>query len=292
MRISRPSARSAALAAILSVASAGLAQGAASAPPPGARRSIQGQGQDAMDRLEGAVTSARDDAARAPDPRPPRMDNPADRRRAFEGLRKRLPAPEMEARARAAQLRGEAGLAQQRERQAAALRQALGLVPSEKQAIAKTAAPTQAKSWVPVLFVSSSMPLATLRSYAIQLEKARGVMAFRGMPGGLRKVAPMARLTAQILRLDPGCEGPACAMRNVQLIVDPIVFRQHGIARVPALAMIPGDPAQAYCERDDDSLRAAHVVYGDSALPGLLDEYARLGGKEEVRHVQALLAPR
>src|SRR3546814_3379007 len=96
------------------------------------------------------------------------------------------------------------------------------------------------------------MPTSTLRTYAAQLEKARGVLAFRGMPGGMAKVAPMAKLTAEILRLDPGCEGPACVMRDVQVIVDPLVFRQHGVTRVPALAMIPGDPVLPYCEREED----------------------------------------
>lgn len=284
MRISRSLVRSAALAATLGVSMATLAQDSP-------RQAIGNQGQDAMDRLEGAVAKAKSTGARIPDPRLPERDRAANRQ-AFEGLRKRLPAPDMEARARAAKIRGDASLAAERERQATALRKAFGLEPSEEQALAKATVPSQAKGWVPVLFVSSSMPLATLRAYAVQLEQAHGVMAFRGMPGGLKKVGPIARLTAQILRLDPGCEGPSCAMRNAQLIVDPIIFRQHGIARVPALAMIPGDPTQAYCERDDDSVAAAHIVYGDSALPGLLDEYARLGGKEEVRHVQALLAPR
>ncbi|MGK4422497.1 TrbC family F-type conjugative pilus assembly protein, partial [Klebsiella pneumoniae] len=79
-------------------------------------------------------------------------------------------------------------------------------------------------------------------------------------------------------------EGPACAMRGVQLIVDPIVFRQHGIAQVPALAMIPGDPTQPYCERGEDASDpatlpklAGAIVYGDAALSGMLEEYARLG---------------
>jgi len=102
----------------------------------------------------------------------------------------------------------------------------------------------------------------------------------------------MAKLSAEILRIDPGCTGPACAMRDVQLIVDPLVFRQHGVGRVPALAMMPGDPTQPYCERDDDSPRAAHLIYGDAALSGLLEEYARLGGKEEVRDAQARLERR
>ncbi|WP_232333031.1 type-F conjugative transfer system pilin assembly protein TrbC [Novosphingobium aquimarinum] len=277
----------------MSAATAALAQDSASDAPSGAgRQSVADQGQASMDRLESAVTHGKEAAGRAPDPRLPRTDDPADRRRAFEGLRSRILAPDMEARARAAQARGQASLAAERERQARALRQALGLEPAEEQALAKAAPAVTAKGWVPVLFVSSSMPISTLRNYAAQLERVHGVMAFRGVPGGLRKMGPMAKLTAQILRLDPGCEGPNCVMRNVQLIIDPVVFRQHGIAQVPALAMIPGDPTQAYCERDDDSPRATHVVFGDSALSGMLDEYARLGGKEEVSHAQALLADR
>lgn len=285
MRISKPSIHSACVALMMGAATAALAQDSG-------RQSAVDQGQASMDRLESAVARSKDAARRVPDPALPRTDDPANRRRAFEGLRNRTPAPDIEARARAAQARGQASLAAERERQAEALRQALGLEPAEEQALAKAAPAVTAKGWVPVLFVSSSMPISTLRNYAVQLERVHGVMAFRGVPGGLRKMGPMAKLTAQILRLDPGCEGPNCVMRNVQLIVDPIVFRQHGIAQVPALAMIPGDPTQAYCERDDDSPRASHVVFGDSALSGMFEAYARLGGKEEVSHAQALLADR
>jgi hypothetical protein len=56
--------------------------------------------------------------------------------------------------------------------------------------------------------------------------------------------------------------------------------------------MIPGDPTQPYCERDDESPRAGHIVYGDAALSGLLDEYARLGGNREVADAQARLGNR
>src|SRR3546814_16183777 len=123
------------------------------------------------------------------------------------------------------------------------------------------------------------MPSSTLRTYAAQLEKARGVLAFRGMPGGMAKVAPMAKLTAEILRLDPGCEGPACVMRDVQVIVDPLVFRQHGVTRVPALAMIPGAPVLPSCEREAETPRAAHAAHGDAALSGCPEELATPGGQ-------------
>jgi hypothetical protein len=81
-------------------------------------------------------------------------------------------------------------------------------------------------------------------------------------------------------------------MRRVQVIVDPLVFRQHSVTRVPALTMIPGDPTQPYCEREDDSPHGSQLVYGDAALSGLLEEYARLGGKKEVADVQARMARR
>lgn len=285
MRISRPSAHSAVALAALTLATAALAQDSS-------RQSIQDEGKGAMERLDSSVSRAKEPNPGAAVPNMPGDTYPAERRRAFEALRRRAPMPDIDARARAALDAGEAKMAAERETQAKRLRQALGLEPSEMEAIAKVGAKPAARSWVPVLFVSSSMPVTVLRTYAAQLERVHGVLAFRGMPGGLKKVGPMAKLSAEILRLDPGCEGPNCAMRSVQLIVDPIVFRQHGIARVPALAMIPGDPTEAYCERDDESPRASHIVYGDSALSGLFEEYARLGGKEEVRDAQALLGTR
>ena len=198
----------------------------------------------------------------------------------------------MDARARTAMDKAKEAMAAEREAMALRLGQALGLEAPDMEAVVGITAPPSAKGWVPVLFVSSSMPVTTLRTYAGQLERVGGVLAFRGMPGGLTKVAPMAKLSAEILRHDPGCEGPACAMRDVQLIVDPLIFRQHSVTRVPALAMVPGDPALPYCEREDDSPRAAHVVYGDAALSGLLEEYARLGGKKEVSDAQARLQGR
>lgn len=257
-------------------------------PSPGAAA----QGKAAMDRLQRAITqqSVGTPVPGAPMALPSLPD--AMRRRAFEGLRKRPSSPAMEERARRAAAKGAADLASERDAMARKLAQALGLEAPDVMAMAKATAPSTGQ-WVPVLFASSSMPVSTLRTYAAQLERVGGVMAFRGMPGGLTRVAPMAKLSAQILRLDPGCDGPGCAMRNLQLIVDPILFRVHGVTAVPGLAMVPGDPAQPYCEREDEATpRASHIIYGDAALAGLLAEYARLGGREEVRDARARLDAR
>lgn len=285
-----PLTRALALILVLGCPMPAFAQENPTAPPTSARARVQQQGDVAMERLKGAVARQQAGPQSGPTALPEFPET--ERRRAFEGLRRHEPSSAMEARARSALEAGKDAFTAQREAMAKRLRQALGLDAPELAAVSRAAAPGALKAWVPVLFVSSSMPIAILRSYAGQLEKAGGVMAFRGMPGGLTRVAPMAKLSAEILRIDPGCEGPACAMRNVQLIVDPLVFRQHGVAQVPALALIPGDPVQPYCERDEASLRAVHLVYGDAALSGLLEEYARLGGKEEVQGAQARLENR
>lgn len=239
--------------------------------------------------------------------RPPASDQPAlsgpagipepsqaMRRRAFEAMRQKGRFPDIEARARKDREDAAQHMAAEHDAVQKRLYEALGLaapIDAAKPKDAREAA--SAKSWVPMLFASSSMPLQTLRNYAAQLATVGGVIAFRGVPGGMSKIGPMAKLTAQILRVDPGCEGPACTMRNVQLIVDPILFRQHGVAQVPAFAMVPGDPTLPYCERDDEvAPRASPIVYGDAALSGFLEEYARLGGQQEVSDAASRLSRR
>ncbi len=255
-----------------------------------ARARIQDEGAAALERMKRAAGKVK--ATSVPSPVLPARPDAAAKRRAFEGLKARRNDPDMAKRAQADIADARERLVAERDAASRRIAQALGLEQPEQAALAGVVSPGMSKHWVPVLFVSSSMPIETLRTYAGQLERAGGVMAFRGMPGGMRQVAPMAKLSATILRRDPGCEGPACAMRDVQLIVDPLVFRQHGVARVPALAMIPGDPTLPYCERDEASPRGAHLVQGDAALSGLLEEYGRLGGREEVRDALAHLARR
>nr|WP_255352262.1 type-F conjugative transfer system pilin assembly protein TrbC [Novosphingobium sp. KN65.2] len=274
----------------LSLASPVSAQETSDKSSAGTKNPVAQQGDAAMDRLKEAVSRQKTDTVSGPTALPDLPDE--QRRRAFDGLRARTPAPELAARARRGLEAAREGVATERETMARRMAQALGLDAPDAVAVADAVQTPAANSWVPVLFVSSSMPVAVLRTYAGQLEKAGGLMAFRGMPGGLTRVGPMAKLSAKILRLDPGCEGPACAMRGVQIIVDPLVFRQHGVTRVPALAMIPGDPAQPYCERDDGAPVSPHLVYGDAALSGLLGEYARLGGRQEVRDAEARLENR
>jgi type-F conjugative transfer system pilin assembly protein TrbC len=274
---------------------AATAQGAPDKPKAGGgTRTAErvSNGDVSLDRLR--ASTAKRSGVEAAGPAAIPTPSPMMKKRAFDAIKRKVHAPAMEERAKAAQATSARRLAAEEEAMIARIHKALGLAPPLTEHGEPPVRPAvAANTFVPLLFASSSMPVETLRTYALQLEKVGGVIAFRGMPGGLTKVGPMAELTARMLRLDPGCEGPACAMRSVQVVVDPILFRQHGITHVPAFAMVPGDPTQPYCEREEETgPRATHIIYGDAALSGLIEEYARLGGKEEVRDAAARLSRR
>lgn len=257
----------------------------AAAPPPAGDPAT-----DARDRLGRALAHIQDKTPALP-PLPVLKSVPADRRVIQHAAEQAAADDEARARVSADLAAARTSAATQTAAMAERLHQALGISAPSIESVARVAAPG-ALHHVPLIFVSSSMPLDELRTYAAEVERTGGALAFRGMPGGLHRVAPMARLSAEILRRDPGCSGPACGMRNVPIVVDPIAFRAHGVTAVPALAMVPGDPTTPYCERDDVAREPDILVTGDSALTGLFDEYARLGGAKEVADAQARLAHR
>jgi len=263
----------------------------ADAGPPATSPAAAAESQAAMEALRHALSEPTTPAMTLPAFDTPKAEATI-QRHAWDAMRRQAGNPAMARSADAAVKLGKAGLAAEQEAMSARVGTALGLSQPDIVSLANVAAPDAHVRWVPLLFVSASMPIDELRTYAAGLEKTGGALAFRGMPGGLHRVAPMAKLSAEILRLDPGCDGPACAMRNVPIVVDPIAFRQHGIARVPAFAMVSGDPTQAYCERGDAPTAPMPVIYGDAALSGLLDEAGRLGAREEVKDAEARLGSR
>lgn len=143
-----------------------------------------------------------------------------------------------------------------------------------------------------IVFVSSSMPPETLRNYAADLERVNGLMVFRGMVGGLKTVAPTLELIANILRKSPSCTGVKCVMRKTNVVIDPILFRENAISRVPAAVFVEDMALQPYCERftaSDVPTDARHVVYGDLSLKGLLSELKRMSKNPRVDALMRLL---
>jgi len=131
------------------------------------------------------------------------------------------------------------------------------------------------------LFVSSSMPLATLRNYSADAAKLNGevVMVVRGLKGGLEaKWAPTMMFSRSVLAEDPDCEvsNANCRMRAVQFEIDPLLFKRYGISRVPAVVYAKGVVLadSGLSEGLDGNAKSgeAWVAYGDESLSGLLEE--------------------
>lgn len=159
------------------------------------------------------------------------------------------------------------------------LARALGV--TEDEAGDSDVSPTDDHGDLPtlVLFVSSSVPLPTLRAYAAQLERVNGAMVFRGMPGGMQKVQPFLELGRRILLVDQSCEGADCATYRTPILVDPILFRHANVDMVPAAAIVPWDVFAAYCEREAEAPAIVSMTYGDAHLTGHLAELERLGDR-------------
>ena len=123
------------------------------------------------------------------------------------------------------------------------------------------------------LFISSSVPLATLRNYAadiVKLNDPRFILVLRGFVGGAKRIGPTASFIVEVLKEDPNCtlsSKEECAMREVPFIVDPTLFRKVGIEKVPAIAFLSGDKQTPF------------IVYGDASLGYVLERFAR-----ETRH--------
>lgn len=130
-----------------------------------------------------------------------------------------------------------------------------------------------------VIFVSSSMPLTTLRNYAKDLDEINGLMVMRGMIGGMKTMGPTLSHIAKVLRIDPNCTGGNCAMRTTNFVIDPVLFRENGISQVPAAVFVEDMPLEPYCERfEEDSVppKARYVVYGDVSAKHMAGELFRM----------------
>lgn len=95
------------------------------------------------------------------------------------------------------------------------------------------------------LFVSSSMPLSTLKNYASDLDKLNDpniIMVMRGFVGGLRFIKPTLAFIDSILIKDPNCDPKRkkCDAYQASINIDPTLFSTYGVQTVPAIVYARG----------------------------------------------------
>lgn len=134
-----------------------------------------------------------------------------------------------------------------------------------------------------VMFVSSSMPLTTLRNYARDLSKVGGVMVMRGTVGGISKMGETINLTRNVLNANPSCEGANCKMWGTEMLIDPVLFRLYGISKVPALIYQPDMHIQSYCDGLEKVNKTSTVVYGDASVHRLLERMNLIAPEQNLK---------
>lgn len=139
------------------------------------------------------------------------------------------------------------------------------------------------------IFISSSVPLETLRNYAKSLDRigspnARLVM--RGFIGGMKYIKPTMQFISEILKKDPTCDflsGEKCQVYNTTVHVDPILFRAYNIKEVPAIIYIKGaksgDSSLSEGLYDNMTATRTAVIYGDVSVEYAI-ERLKNGGTE------------
>ena len=126
------------------------------------------------------------------------------------------------------------------------------------------------------LFISSSIPVPTLRTYTEQLAGLRDsniVVVMRGFIDGMTKIGPTLGFTGKILAKNPAC-GPACGVNAVNVEVDPLLFKRYGITRVPAVVYVPDIEIESPGSeglRRNAKVGIWYAFYGDAALSFQLD---------------------
>jgi type-F conjugative transfer system pilin assembly protein TrbC len=134
-----------------------------------------------------------------------------------------------------------------------------------------------------ILFISASIPIYVLRSYARQLHNiGGGTMVMNGFIGGAKKVTPTLKFIAGVINIDENCVGPSCVKYKVDIIIDPILFQHHSVKRVPAFTVYG---SKTYTERckGNSALESSNVVYGDASIRGLALELLAIDGRSTIR---------
>ena len=141
------------------------------------------------------------------------------------------------------------------------------------------------------LFVSSSVPISTLRNYARDLDRLGDpnvFMVLQGFVGGMKRVKPTMDFVRKIITEDADCDiqKNKCSVYKVNVKIDPLLFRKYGITRVPAAVYVPdvritdvtlSEGMEANAKTGDH-----YVLRGDASLAYMLETLRRPSGRRSI----------
>ena len=147
------------------------------------------------------------------------------------------------------------------------------------------------------VFISSAMPLATIRNYAASVAKLGDpniTLVMRGFVDGMTKIQPTISFIASVLQRDQACrpQDGECEMLPTGLVVDPLLFRRYRIDRVPAIVYARGlkaeDAGLSEGDPKNTTISDHYEAYGDARLEYLLDQIRRESGSDSLATLLAV----
>ena len=142
------------------------------------------------------------------------------------------------------------------------------------------------------VFISSSVPVSTLRNYAgdIHLLGDPNIsMVMRGFVDGMKYIAPTAAFVQSIISDDPDCipaEENECPAFNTSVVIDPLLFRRYEITAVPAIVYVRGmeimDSQGSEGKEENAEFSEAYLLYGDVSLTYALEQILKKSDSKKI----------
>ena len=144
------------------------------------------------------------------------------------------------------------------------------------------------------LFISSSMPVSTLRNYAADLDKLNDPhisMVMRGFVNGMHYIKPTIHFIQKILVKNLTCDtsNQKCDLFHATVNVDPLLYSRYGIERVPAILYVRGlhsvDPGESEGLKDNVTVSDVYMVSGDVSPEYALDTIRKASKSSQVEGI-------
>lgn len=128
------------------------------------------------------------------------------------------------------------------------------------------------------LFISSSIPMSTLKTYLAMIERVGDpnvILVMRGFIGGMKTVTPTLEFFQDLIKKAPDCEpnSSECEAFRANIQIDPMLFNRFSISKVPALVFAANIPMVETNESMPES--PFFIIEGDAGLDYLLERINR-----------------
>ena len=132
------------------------------------------------------------------------------------------------------------------------------------------------------IFISSSMPVHTVRNYTVSagnLMDRNIVFVMRGFINGAKYIMPTMSYLAQVMKKHEACDLSTgkCRMLGVNVMVDPLLFAKYGIERVPSFVYARGvkvtDAEMSEGLGGNASVSGYYKLSGDAGLDHVLERF-------------------